>query len=207
MIRALATLALLFAAQGAAADARSWNFRVLLDGRDIGRHVFELRPMGEEQELRSEARFSVDVLFFNAYRYVHDATERWRGDCLRSLTSRTDTNGTLEAVSASPRGGRLVVENPAGREEHDGCVMSFAYWKPAILGARRLLNSQTGELQAVTVTRQGDETIQVRGRPVLAQRHRLLAPKLSIDLWYADGQWVALEAPAAGGRRLRYELL
>ena len=109
MIRTLALLALLFAAQGAAADARNWSFRVLLDGRDIGRHVFELRTLGEEQELRSEARFSVDVLFFNAYRYVHDATERWRGDCLRSLTSRTDTNGTLEAVSASPRGGRLVV--------------------------------------------------------------------------------------------------
>ena len=207
MIRIALLLALLLAARGAAADARNWSFRVLLDGRDIGRHVFELRTLGEEQELRSEARFSVDVLFFNAYRYAHDATERWRGGCLRSLVSKTDTNGTLESVNAALRDGRLVVENPAGREAHEGCVMSFAYWDPAMLRASRLLNSQSGELLPVKVTREGEETIEVRGRQVLAQRHRLVAPKLRIDLWYAEGQWVALESPAAGGRRLRYQLL
>ena len=39
-----------------------------------------------------------------------------------------------------------------------------------------------------------------------ATRHRLSAPNLQIDLWYADGRWVALEAPTPGGRTLRYEL-
>jgi len=211
MTRTALLAALLFAAHGAAhgtaPDARNWNFRVLLDGREIGRHVFELRTLGDEQELRSEARFSVDVLFFNAYRYAHDATERWRGGCLRSLVSKTDTNGTLEAVKAAPHEGRLVVEKAAGREVHEGCVKSFAYWDPAMLRASRLLNSQSGDLLPVTVTQEGDETIEVRGRPVLAQRHRLVAPNLRIDLWYAAGQWVALESPAAGGRRLRYQLL
>ena len=207
MIRFALLPALLLVAHGATADARSWNFRVLLDGRDIGRHVFELRTLGEEVELRSEARFSVDVLFFNAFRYAHDATERWRGGCLRSLVSKTDTNGALESVKAASRDNRLVVEGPAGREEHEGCVRSFAYWDPVLLRASRLLNSQSGELLPVTVTREGDETIEVRGRPVVAQRHRLVGPNLRIDLWYADGRWVALESPAAGGRRLRYQLI
>jgi hypothetical protein len=46
----------------------------------------------------------------------------------------------------------------------------------------------------------------VRGRPVAASRHRLTGPGLSIDLWYAGAEWVALESSLEGGRRLRYEL-
>ena len=103
-------------------------------------------------------------------------------------------------------GDRLVVERPDRRDEHRGCVMSFAYWNPGILQASALLNSQTGELVPVTITAQGDDRVEVRGRTLTAQRHRIVAPQLRIDLWYADGQWVALEAPAQGGRRLRYEL-
>jgi hypothetical protein len=30
---------------------------------------------------------------------------------------------------------------------------------------------------------------------------------MQIDLWYANGQWLALEALVPGGRRLRYELI
>jgi len=84
--------------------------------------------------------------------------------------------------------------------------MSFAYWDPRILTARRLLNSQTGELLPVQVATLGEETLDVRGQRVAAQRHRISGPQLQIDLWYSAGGWVALEALAQGGRRLRYEL-
>ena len=147
------------------------------------------------------------VLFINAYRYHHEALERWNGNCLQLLVSRTETNGERLAVNAVARGSRLVVARPEGRDEHEGCVMSFAYWNPQILNARRLLNSQTGELLPVTVTPRSEETVAVRGAPRTAQRYRISAPGLQIDVWYADASWVALEAPAAGGRRLRYELM
>ena len=206
-MRCVLALAALCLALPAAAEAHSWNFRVLLDDRQIGEHTFTLRTAGGQRELRSEARFDVHLLFVNVYRYRHEALERWDGNCLHSLAARTETNGERLAVSAAARDGRLVVERPAAREAHEGCVMSFAYWNPQILKARRLLNSQTGEVLPVTVTRRGEETRLVRGEPRVAQRHRIEAPGLEIDLWYADGRWVALEAPAEGGRRLRYELM
>ena len=84
--------------------------------------------------------------------------------------------------------------------------MTFAYWDPRILGASQLLNSQTGELLPVRVAESGTEWVEVSGRRVAAARHRLSASGLQIDLWYADGRWVALEAPTPGGRLLRYEL-
>jgi len=207
MRRALALAALCLALPAAGSESGTWTFRVLLDDREIGEHRFTLRDRGEERELLSEARFDVRLLFVNAYRYRHEALERWAGNCLQALAARTETNGERLAVSATAREGRLLVERPAAREAHEGCVMSFAYWNPQILKAERLLNSQTGELLPVSVTPLGDETRSVRGEPRVAQRYRVQAPGLRIDLWYAEGRWIALEAPAAGGRRLRYELM
>ena len=205
--RRLLAATLAAAAGSAAAEVRTWDFRVTLDDREIGRHRFTLaaRESGE-REVRSEARFDVRFLFVDAFRYRHEAAERWQGECLQGLESSTETNGTLEAVRAQTQGGRLVVEAGGRREAHEGCVMSFAYWNPRVLAARRLLNSQTGELLPVRVTRIGEESIEAGGRTVTAERHRIEAPKLRIDLWYAGDQWLALESPAAGGRRLRYRL-
>lgn len=191
---ALFTLSMLLSAASLASEGR-WNFRVFLDDREIGYHRFALEERGAERELKSEARFSVNFLFFNAYRYSHDALERWRGDCLEALVSRTDDNGESHAVdwkSASTGQG--------------GCAMSFAYWNPRILKASRLLNAQTGELERVRVEALGEERIDVAGRALAAQRYRLTGREMRIDLWYSGGRWVALEADAEGGRRLRYRL-
>jgi len=207
-MRAMTTLLLLLAAPiPALAAVGDWDFRVLLDGREIGRHSYTLESEGQSQSLRSEARFDVRLLFISAFRYDHKALERWNSGCLQSLDSRTETNGKQVAVKASARDGRLVVERPSGRDEHEGCVMSFAYWDPRILEAERLLNSQTGELVAVQIFPKGTEAVAVRGKTVAAVRHRIQGRGLEIDLWYADGNWVALEALTEGGRRLRYELL
>lgn len=187
---------LLSAAAPALAESRAWDFRVLLEDREIGRHRFELRATEGGRELRSEARFEVRVLRIPAYRYEHEAVERWRGDCLESLRSRTNDNGEPAEVDWRSAGG--------------GCAMSFAYWNPRILKGGRLLNAQTGEVVPVSVVAQGEETIEVRGRRVLAQRHRLQSlagPKMAIDLWYAGGEWVALQSTTEGGRVLRYRLM
>jgi hypothetical protein len=158
------------------ATEKRWQFRVYLDGREIGTHRFTLTEEGDVRELRSVARFDLRVLFFTAWRYRHEATERWRGGCLESLVSRTEDNGEPYAVEWR-RG--------------EGCEMSFAYWDPRITGASRLLNAQTGEVEPVRFARLAEE------------RWRLSAPGIRIELEYAQGDWVSLEA-LKDGWRLRY---
>ena len=205
-MRGLAFLLALAAAPPAFAGTGTWNFRVLLDGREIGRHSYQLQPDDGGMELRSEARFDVRLLFVSVYRYQHDAVERWQDGCLRGLESQTVTNGERIAVSARDVGGGLSVERPGATDTHAGCIFSFAYWDPRILEATALLNSQTGELVPVRVERLGTESMAVQGRDLPTTRHRIIGTGLQIDLWYADGRWVALEALTEGGRRLRYEL-
>jgi len=188
-MKALLAMALGFSA-AAHASTREWHFDVSLDGRPIGEHRYVLREGTDSRELTSEARFRVRILFIDAYRYEHRAQEWWRGDCLERIDARTDANGERTVVAVEPT---------------DSCVQTFAYWNPDILlGARRLLNPQTGEYVPVQVRELGTETI--AGRE--ATRFRLNGggkTPLQIDLWYTPGRdWVALESLTPEGRRLRY---
>ena len=206
----LITALLASAAAQAQAQSREWNFQVFLDDRPIGHHHYTLRNSGDnglERELKTEARFDVKILFINAYRYAHDASERWRGNCLARLNARTDDNGEQSEVGVDQQGERVAITTHRGREAVDGCIMTFAYWNPEILRQTRLLNTQTGRYEAVNITALGDENITVRGAPVLAKRYRISGAKHPIELWYgADRAWLALQSTLAGGRRLRYEL-
>lgn len=211
MAAALATLAALSngAAASAAGPARGeWDFRVLLDDAPIGEHRFALATAGDERKLVSEARFAVKLLGVTVYRYQHSATEMWRGDCLRRLSSKTDDDGTPEKVSAEAAGDNaLAVTTPKGTQAVEGCVMSFAYWNPAIRTQARLLNAQSGKLEAVQVSRAGSGTVEVRGQPVAATRWRIATDAQPIDVWYsAQGEWLGLDSTVSGNRKLSYRL-
>jgi hypothetical protein len=189
------------------AKMQSWNFRVYLDDKPIGYHRFDLRTEGERRELHSAARFDVKVLFINAYKYIHDDNESWRGDCLQSLKASTDDNGKQLNVSATLQDEQFTVISSARRYVLPGCVMSFAYWNPLMLQQKQLLNAQTGDYDAVTIKLIGDVSLQVRGINQAARQYRLSGSKLSIDLWYSpSGEWLALESTTESGRRLRYLL-
>jgi hypothetical protein len=206
-ILVLAALGMLTPATASASIERELNFRVLLEGEEIGQHRYRLEHDGAERRVESDARFTVKVLFIDAYRYVHSASERWRGDCLEALDARTDDNGERVAVRGTRAESGFVVLRAGDRSELPACVMSFAYWNKAILEQRRLLNAQTGELVDVKVQPLGAETVNVRGTPTEARRYALQAPKFRIDVWYAaDGRWVQLETRTAGGKTLRYQI-
>lgn len=194
-------------AGAAQAAPTSWGFRVLLGDTEIGGHRFTLSGEGAQRQLRSEAAFDVKLLGLTVYRYRHEATERWSGDCLVGLAARTDDNGTPLTVEARRDGEALSVRSPAGEARIDGCVMSFAYWNPAMLRQQRLLNAQSGQLEAVRIRSLGAVTIDVRGRPVAAVHYVIDGLERPVALWYSpDGDWLALEATVAGNRRLRYRL-
>lgn len=202
---ALLSMVLLAPGPALAMSGGEWNFRVLLDDREIGTHRFTVTERGGERQVESDARFTVKLLFIDAYRYVHQARERWRGDCLESIEASTDVNGRQASVRGVHDGERLEVATSEGRASLPGCVMSFAYWNPAMLRQPRLLNAQTGEHAEVRVEPLGSEPLLIRNEQVRAERYALHAEDFRVDLWYAPGdRWVQLESRTSSGQRLRY---
>jgi hypothetical protein len=202
----------LCAAGGGALAAES-NFTAFLDGKPIGEHRFVVGGPAEAREVLSDARFNVKLLGLTVYRYRHQATERWRGDCLASLTANTDDDGTISRVRTEAEGEGLSVTTEAGSgiapvtRSLPGCGMSFAYWNPALRQQTRLLNAQTGKAETVRVSRVGSGPIEVRGQSLTATRWRIEGPPQPIDVWYsAQGEWVGLDSTLEGGRQLSYRL-
>ena len=102
----------------------------------------------------------------------------------------------------------MQIEAPAGAAQAvPGCVMSFAYWNPAIRTQTRLLNAQTGQIETVQVRRIGSGSIEVRGKPMAATEFSIVGAAQPIQVWYSpQGDWVGLDSIVSGGRRLSYRL-
>lgn len=199
--------ALAVTASAHAFPAREWRFNVLLDSKPIGYHSFRLQFENGNQILHSQADLAVKVLGFNAYRYQHAATERWEKGCLTRIESHTRDNGKASTVKGAKKSAEFMLEGPKGETALAGCVMSFAYWNPAILKQTRLLNAENGDYLPVRVQSLGNETLALTGNRVMARRYRLSTSKFVIDLWYGTGnQWLALETTTVSGSHLRYEI-
>ena len=189
-----------------AAD-RTLVFDVLLDGKKIGYHRFEIDGPRSNAAVRSEASFDVKFLFVTAFSYRHTATESWSNGCLDEIEARTDSNGKKLNVSGERTDDGFVIDTGDVEAELPSCVMTFAYWNPGFLEQPRLLNPQTGEYLEVEVQELGRDTVRLEGREVQARSVRLTARQMDITLWYSENaEWLALESVAKGGRIIRYEL-
>lgn len=190
-------------------DTLAWEFKVYLNDKPIGYHDFRVRQDGDAQTVDIRANFDVNVLFVNLYRYRHQNVETWQNNCLTGIEAETDANGEDFSVSGTLAEEGFAVDTGNEPLTLPDCVMSFAYWNPAFLEADRLLNSQTGEYEPVTITREIAERININGETVPAVRYRVVASTGPITLWYHEDnyRWLALESPAAGGRTLRYEAI
>jgi len=206
-LRAAVLWAALLPAHAGSTSSREWHFEVFLDDKPIGFHSFRLSDSGDMRELRGEARFSVKLLGFTLYDYAHRNHELWRHDCLQGIDASTDDNGEDFHVRGAIEGEQLVLENNTGNSMLAGCVMTFAYWNPAILSQQRLLNAQTGEYLDVSVQQLGKKSLQLQDRAVPALHYRIITGESDIDVWYStDRDWLALSTATSGGE-LRYRRL
>lgn len=192
----------------AASKTETLRFEVFLDDERIGSHSFNFAPQGDGVLMRSNASFDVRFLFLTAYRYRHQSTELWKDGCLTEIRSETDDNGKTYRVRGQSRSAGFEVSGMTERVVADDCILSFAYWDPRILGERRLLNSQTGEVLDVDVVENGRSTVMMGGKEIDARQYRLTADGMDITLWYdGNDRWLGLESRVGDGNRLRYKRL
>ena len=183
----------------------SWNFRVMLDDTPIGYHRVNIDRVDNTKTVHTRASFDVRILFIPVYSYEHETRERWEDNCLVDINSTTDDNGEDYFISSLKKEDRLAVETRNGTVSLGGCVRTFAYWDVDLLNSQRLLNTQTGEYEPVSVSDKGTGLLKIDDEQIEARHFRLVAADLTIDLWYTkDMHWLALESVTESGAVLRY---
>ena len=187
------------------AGHQSWKFRVLLDDTPIGYHQVRINRENNRKTVHTQASFDVRLLFIPVYSYSHETRESWEDGCLVNISSTTDDNGDNYFISSTDSNNELEIETRDGKRSIDGCVRTFAYWDLDLLKSGRLLNTQTGEYQAVSVKDLGTDKLNLDDRELQARHFRLAVEEMTIDLWYTmDMRWLALESITESGAVLRY---
>ncbi len=205
MKRLAAALVLALAPAGAAAAAAPADFdplkaygeRIVFDvyrGEDrIGRHVVRFTRDGGNLGVRAQFNAAVKMIGLTVFRFDYRSDASWRDGALLDLTASTNDDGDRRTVRVDRRNGRLVVSGPDGAETTDQGVFPSNHWHPGAVTGSRLINTLTGDVAEVRISRVGQERIATNAGPVEATRYRFDGDLRDIDVWYdGDGRWEKL---------------
>ncbi|MBK1696684.1 DUF6134 family protein [Rhodovibrio salinarum] len=182
------------------------RFDVKRAGSKIGTHQLTFRRKGERLTVTVDIDLAVGIGPITFFRYSHDNTTTWEGGRLVAMTTRTDDDGTAYRVDAKRLDdGRLQVRTQEDTKVVDGTVLPSTYWIAATTEADKLLNTQKGTVDDITVEADGVDTVETADGAVQAQRY-VIHGALDTHIWYRDmGRWVGL-AFDARGERITYHL-
>lgn len=183
------------------------EFSVLRDGQLVGRHL--VRFSQEPEGLKVSAKFDLDIrlLFITLYSYRYQSTATWRDGVLREIAATTNDDGDKTAVRLREQDGGFVITGPKGRSESPAALFPTNHWNVAVIGADRVLNTITGEINMVRIVDRGAEEIIAEGRKIMARRYAYTG-ELQTELWYdRDGRWVKMRFKGKDGSTIDYECL
>ncbi len=194
-MRSLVLAAVAFAAAAPAfasqATTGRTEFRIYMNGAPVGRHVVSVTPAagGVEADVSIDMKGRVGPFAFS---YTHRCEERWSGDALQSLACTDRENNRAKSARATRDAGGVRVEGTAFKGEAPATIEPSSWWRSDTVRQSRLIDTRTGALMPVRVTRIGTETVDVGGERVQATRYRVRASQ-DADIWYDQaGRWVKM---------------
>ena len=187
------------------AYAEVWEFDAVLNDKVIGQHTF----IYEGEKTVSDANFKFEYLFMD-FIYQHKSSETWQGNCLKTISSRTDDDGDMYDVSGYMEAYQFMVTTNNKTSELPLCVMTFAYGNPKILDQKKLMNAQNGEYLDVDIQFLREENHMVKGKDILTDLWQIEAKgddgDLLVHLWYDKNMnWVSLKSQTPIGD-MQYKL-
>ncbi|WP_426957101.1 DUF6134 family protein [Muricoccus radiodurans] len=190
----LAAPALLLPLSAGAAPPGGYNWRILRDGREIGTHRVTFGTSGALRHVDVAVDIVVRLAGFTVYRYTHQFWERWDGQRLVGLGSRSDRNGTVTQLVVRPEGDGLIAEGGAAPVRLPRDAAPLSWWDPSTL-SRPLFDAKTAAPEARVVHESGTG---------LAGTWRQPGPSSSEARYAADGTWLGYSTRGEDGSTVTY---
>jgi len=196
-------------AQGAAANAPvtasepeavygdGIDFSILRDGNRVGSHSLRFERAGNDLVVHARSDIAVKVFGFTVYSFAYRSRGVWRDGELQSLDATQTENGKEQAVVARRENGVMRVTGPGGERNGPAGVFPTNHWHPGVLDADVVLNTLTGNLDAIAVRRlEGDD----------ATPHRFeYSGGFEAEVWYDRyWRWTRLRFAARDGSAIDY---
>lgn len=185
------------------ADAPVYDFAILMNGSEVGRHTISFERRGEELHARIAIDIEVSFGPITFYRYSHRNHEVWKDGKLVRLETQTDDDGTEYRVVAKAGPDGLEVEGAESTFTAPAGILPTSYWQPATPEKTQLLDTQRGRLIDVETSRLGAEDISLPGGALEASHYKMDGD-LKLQIWYgAKGELLKI-AFEARGRDIAY---
>jgi hypothetical protein len=158
---------------------------------NIGTYRNSIVDSGAQVVVRNEIRVQVKILVVVAHEEASDSRETWRNGRLVSFSGVTQENGKKTAVSGEAEGPKFVVETPQGPKEAPASVYPSNPWSRAILKAKVLLGTKSGNLYRVH-TGAGEPRTVVVGEKTIPTEYFKVEGDAQYELWF-DERGVAVK--------------
>lgn len=170
------------------ADGTEIAFEVFRNGDEFGQHRIAFSRKDDSLVVTVDIALKVKFAFFTVWSYDHQARSEWRDGRLYRLETKTDSNGKKRQVTGEATAEGFAVTDAEGRQTVlSADIVPTTYWHPQTRNQSQLLNTQTGNVLAVTIrpAETLDEIQTPWGSKVEARRHKIDAA-IDWSVWY-DG--------------------
>lgn len=190
------------------ANASPWNpsdgarleFDVLRDGGAFGTHILKFSREGDTLTVDTDVKLSVTFGPLTVFEHLHDVTEKYLGDRLVWVGSRTKTGGKWKTLSVEAVEGGFNVKGEKFKGVLKSPIIPSTHWNEDQMRQGFLFSTETGEKLPMKVTDRGIEKVKTGGGMVEARRYDVDSD-LDASFWYdAQGRWVKTAFDAQGSK-------
>ncbi len=181
------------------------EFDVLRNGKPVGEHVTTFRATDDGLRVESRMQLDIRVLFVPVYRFEYASSARWCEGHLVELAATVSDNGDIVETRAARAGDALVVDHGGRTVRAAPDLIPTDHWNPRVLDDSRVLNTLTGNVNAVSIgaCAQGSALV-AAGAPAGARCYEY-SGELQARVWYdAQARWVGLEFEGRDGSDIVY---
>lgn len=182
------------------ADGARLEFDVLRDGGKFGTHVLKFSRVGETLTVDTDVELKVALGPLTLFEYIHDVTEKYVGDRLVWVGSRTKNEGKWKTLAAEPVEGGLKVTAEAFKGVVKGTVIPSTHWNENEMKQPKMFSTETGEMLPIKVADRGIEKVKVGGATLDARRYDVDS-EIDASFWYdGQGRWVKTAFETQGSK-------
>ena len=193
-----------------AATPADATYAIYLKGDRIGAQELRFSSNKGGFEATSSLKIAVKVMGLTAFSFQQEAHETWRGGNLVKARITTDDDGKKSEVRIDSADGRLVINGPHGRiKAPPGAKTDLSFWNEAIVDQKQLIDSQKGDLIAVTFTGPDKVTLAQGGASMTATRYKVATDngKKSGSLFYDQDRRLVRSTLRTRGKELNFQLI
>jgi hypothetical protein len=175
------------------------EFEILRNGKNFGSHELKFTRQGPAMVVDIAINMKYTAGPLTLFRYEHSNQERWLGNRLLGIKTKTNDDGENYLVEATWDRERIEVRTKDKLYDAPAGVLSTSYWNKSMLKRDKVLNTQYGKIEPIKVTYKGQTKINVAGEQRLTDAY-IVQADIPIEVWYdtKTKQWVGLKFTARG---------